>query len=99
MTFYQKRWNVIKTDALGAMHHFHQHCYMVRSNNTSFTAPVPKKKGAFDLREHRPISLMGSVYKIFAEVLEGRLETATGKLILVQQNAFIKSRHNADAVQ
>lgn len=98
MAFYQKTWDFIKIDILGAMHHFHQYCYMVRSNNASFIALVPKEKGAIELRDYRPISLIGSVYKILAKVLVEKLETVIGKLVLVQQNAFIKSRQITDAV-
>lgn len=80
------------------MHHFHQRCYMVESNNTSFIALVPKKKGAIELLDYRPISLIGSVYRILAKVLAERLKTVIGQLISVQQNAFIKSRQIVDAV-
>lgn len=57
MAFYQKAWAVIKSDIMGALTHFYQHCYIVRSCNASFIALVPKKKGAIELRDFRPTKL------------------------------------------
>lgn len=71
---------------------------MVRSSNASFIALVPKKKGAIELKDYRPISLISSVYKIVAKCLAKRLKTVIGKLISGQQNAFIKSRQITDTV-
>lgn len=82
---------------MGALNYFHQHCYMVRSCNASFISLVPKKKGAFELRDYMPISLIGSVYKIVAKVLAGRLKLVVGKLVSSYQNAFIKQRQITDA--
>lgn len=58
MAFFQKTWDFIKPEVMGALNHFHQQCYMVRSCNASFIALIPKKKGAIELRDYRPISLI-----------------------------------------
>jgi len=97
MAFYQKSWDFIKVDILAAMNHYHQHCWMVRSCNASFIALIPKKKGAIELKDYRPISLIGSVYKIIAKVLAERLKTVMGKLVSKHQNAFLKDRQITDA--
>nr|XP_009789798.1 PREDICTED: uncharacterized protein LOC104237360 [Nicotiana sylvestris] len=44
MAFYQKSWEIIKEDIMGALQHFHQNDQMARSCNTSFIALIPKKK-------------------------------------------------------
>ena len=46
----------------------------VRSLNSTFLVLVPKKGGAEDLRDYRPISLVGGLYKILAKVLVNRLK-------------------------
>ena len=34
---------------------------------------IPKKEGAVDILDYRPISMVGSVYKVVAKVLSRRL--------------------------
>lgn len=97
MTFFQSSWEFIKADLLAAMQHYHQHCSIVKSCNASFLSLIPKKKGARGLRDYRPISLIGSIYKIIAKVLANRLKRVMGKLVSNQQNAFIKGRQITDA--
>ncbi|CAN4121478.1 unnamed protein product [Withania somnifera] len=69
---------------------------MVRSCKASFIALIPKKKGALELRDFRPISLIGSTYKLVAKVLAERLKKVVSKLVLTQQSAFMKNRQIAD---
>ncbi|WMV59508.1 hypothetical protein MTR67_052893 [Solanum verrucosum] len=57
-----------------------------KSCNALFIALIPKKKGAIELREYRPISLIGSTYKIVAKILAGRLKKVIGKLVSNHQN-------------
>ena len=92
MGFYQKCWGIIKQDILGALIHFHNNCHMVKPFNASFIALVPKKKGAIELKDFRPISLIGSVYKILAKVLSERLKKVIGNLVPGFQNAFVQGR-------
>lgn len=54
--------------------HFHQCRHMVRSYNASFIALIPKKKDAMELRDYKPINLIGSIYKIAAKILAERLK-------------------------
>uniref|UniRef100_A0A1U7V1A2 Uncharacterized protein LOC104212559 n=1 Tax=Nicotiana sylvestris TaxID=4096 RepID=A0A1U7V1A2_NICSY len=97
MAFFQKSWDTIKHDVLAAINHFHQNCHMVKSFNASFIALIPKRKGAIELRDYRPISLIGIIYKIVATVLAERLKGVIGKLVSGHQNASIKGRQITDA--
>ena len=45
----------------------------VRSLNTTFIVLVPKKSGAGDLKDFRPISLVNSLYKLISKVLANKL--------------------------
>ena len=40
---------------------FHDHSKFVKSLNATFLVLIPKKVGAEDLRDFRPISLVGSL--------------------------------------
>ncbi|KAJ9681633.1 hypothetical protein PVL29_017839 [Vitis rotundifolia] len=70
----------------------------VKSLNATFLVLVPKKGGAEDLKDFRPISLVGSLYKLLAKVLANRIKKVMGKVISESQNAFVEGRQILDAV-
>ena len=53
--------------------------------------------GAKDLKDFRPISLVGSLYKLLAKVLANRVKVVAGKVVSRSQNAFVKGRQILDA--
>ena len=59
---------------------------------------IPKKVGAKDLRDFRPISLVGSLYKWLAKVLANRLKKVVGKVVSKAQGAFVEGRQILDAM-
>ncbi|XP_023896574.1 uncharacterized protein LOC112008478 [Quercus suber] len=52
-------------------------------------ALIPKTNGASNIRDFRPISLVGSVYKILAKVLANCLKEVLDQLISESQNSFV----------
>ena len=68
---------------------FHDHNKFVKSLNTTFLVLIPKKVGAEDLRDFRPISLVGSLYKWLAKVLANRLKKVVEKVVSKAQGAFV----------
>lgn len=70
----------------------------VRSLNTTFLVLIPKKGGTDDLRDFRPISLVGGFYKLLAKVLANRLKKVVSKVVSTTQNAFVEGRQILDAV-
>jgi hypothetical protein len=81
LAFYQDCWEVIKTDLMGVFQDFHTHSKFVKSVNATFLALIPKKFGAMDLKDFRPIILVSGVYKIIAKVLANRLKKVVAKII------------------
>ena len=59
---------------------------------------IPKKNGAKELRDFRPINLIESVYKLLSKVLTERLKKVVDKLVDAQQMTFIKNRQIMDAI-
>jgi hypothetical protein len=51
-----------------------------------------------DVRDFRPISLVGGIYKIISKVLANRFKSVLGKIISNTQNAFIGDRQILDYV-
>ena len=59
---------------------------------------IPKKGGAEDLMDYRPINLVGSLYKWLAKVLANRLKMVVEKVVSKTQNAFVEGRQILDVV-
>lgn len=66
LTFFQSCLEVVRGDVLLMFNEFVQHGKFVRSLNAIFIILIPKKSGAVRLKDFRPISLVGGVYKILA---------------------------------
>ena len=58
---------------------------------------MPKGSSVEDLKDLRPISLVGSLYKILSKVLANRIKGVMGVIISQSQNAFVKGRQILDA--
>ena len=64
----------------------------VRILNTTFLVLIPKKGGADDLRDYRPISLVGGLCKLLAKVLANKLKKVVSKVVSLAQKAFVEGR-------
>ncbi|WMV58897.1 hypothetical protein MTR67_052282, partial [Solanum verrucosum] len=96
MGFFIKCWDVLKN--MDTFQNFYEQEVFEKSFNATFIALIPKKKGANELRDYRPISLIGSIYKILSKILTERLKVVIDRLVDSQQMAFIKGRQIMDAV-
>ena len=75
MDFFQKCWSVVEVDVMAVFEHFHRYSMFKRSLNAPFLSLIPKKNNAIDVKDFRPISLVGSVYKLLSKVLANRLRS------------------------
>ena len=66
---------------LGFFKEFHDQSRFVKILNATFLVLIPKKQNVEDLRDLRPISLVGGLYKILTKVLTNRIERVMGKII------------------
>ena len=69
----------------------------MKSINASFMVLIPKKGGVEDLKDFRPTSLVGSLYKLLAKVLANRLKKVVGNVVSMSQNAFVEGKQILDA--
>ena len=81
LAFYRHCWGVAERDVLAVFEEFYQHGKFEKSLNATFIALIPKKNGASNIRDFRPISLEGSVYKILTKVLANHLKEVLDQLI------------------
>ena len=68
-----------------------------KSLNTTFLVLIPKKGGAEDLGDFRPISLLRGLYKLLAKVLANRLKKVLDKVVSVDPNGFVRGKQILDA--
>ncbi|KAF3793545.1 Transposon TX1 uncharacterized protein [Nymphaea thermarum] len=66
--------------------------------NQATCALVPKRPNPTDVTHFRPISILGTTYKIIAKLLSLRLAPVMPSIINPFQVAFVKGRHLQDAV-
>ncbi|RVW36854.1 LINE-1 reverse transcriptase-like [Vitis vinifera] len=97
VAFWKTCWDFVKEKILELFKEFYDQSFFAKSLNTTFLVLIPKKGGVEDLRDFRPISLLGGLYKLLAKVLANRLKKVIGKVVSLDQNAFVMGRQILDA--
>jgi hypothetical protein len=98
MAFFQKCWEILKTDIIAVLKEFQTSVKFKKSLNATFESLIPKKAGAVNIEDFRLISLIGGMYKIISKVLANKLKSVLGKVVSHSQTAFIKGRQILDFV-
>ncbi|GJV85461.1 hypothetical protein Tco_1525359 [Tanacetum coccineum] len=94
--FYCHFWKLIENDVVDVVKYFFQHCFIPKDCNSSFIALIPKTIDAKMVKDFRPISLIGSLYKIIAKILANRLVVVLGDIVNEVQSAFVADRQILD---
>ena len=81
---------MLKKEIMDFMEEFHQRGKLSKGMGASFIALIPKKVGDLGIKDYRPISLLGSLYKILSKVLARRIQKVMLKVISIEQWAFVK---------
>ena len=98
VAFFHTCWAIIKTNLVEFFQYFFENAQFEKSLNATFISLIPKKPDAVEVRDFRPISVIGDVYKIIAKVLANRLKMVLGDIMYESQNAFVKERQILDSV-
>ncbi|CAI0556305.1 unnamed protein product, partial [Linum tenue] len=97
LEFFKKCWDVIKSDMLKAFEDFFIKGELPICIAHSFLCLIPKKESVIEVKDLRPISLIGSVNKIISKVLTERLKPIMSKLISGNQFSGIRGRQIHEA--
>ena len=98
IAFFDKCWSVVKKDVMDFFDYFHWHSMFEQSINASFLTLIPKMSNVVNIKDFRPISLLGSVYKLLSKVLANRLRVVLDNLISETQNSFVGRRQILDSM-
>ncbi|KAK2654436.1 hypothetical protein Ddye_014292 [Dipteronia dyeriana] len=79
LNFIKANWEVIRIDFIKE---FHSNEDIVKSLNNTFLALIPKCSKPDSMSDFRPISLVGSMYKILAKVLANLLKMVLNSVIV-----------------
>jgi hypothetical protein len=96
--FFKDFWEELKGDVMRFIAEFHRNGKLTKGLNSTFIALIPKVDSPQRLNEFRPISLVGSLYKILAKVLANRLRAVMGSVVSETQKAFVKDRQILDGI-
>ncbi|GJX82166.1 hypothetical protein Tco_0331647, partial [Tanacetum coccineum] len=90
--FYRRYWTFLENDVVEAVLYFFNHGQFPKGSNSSFITLIPKTQEAKMMKDFRPITLIGSLYKILAN----RLVVVLEDLVFDVQSAFVVKRQILD---
>lgn len=79
--FIKEFWYLIKNEVRIMFDQFHENEVVPRSFLPYFVTLIPKMRNPFTLKEFRPISLLGCLYKLLSKVLAARLSLVMKSII------------------
>ncbi|GJS23933.1 RNA-directed DNA polymerase, eukaryota [Tanacetum coccineum] len=94
--FIRRYWYVIDKDVVKAVEEFFYSSSFPPGCNASFITLIPKKQDAKLVKDFRPISLIGCIYKIVSKILANRLSMVISDLVSDVQSAFVSNRQILD---
>jgi hypothetical protein len=91
--FYKKYWSIVKDVVISSIWDFFGNNWLLKEQNHTFIALIPKQLGASSVHQFRPISLCNIIYKIISKILTNRFKTQPHLFISPYQYAFVPSRN------
>ena len=77
---------------------FHHNGKLAKGINSTFIVPIPKVDNPQRLNDFRPISLVGSMYKIIAKLLANQLRLVISSVVSETQSTFVKNCQILDGI-
>jgi hypothetical protein len=96
--FIKEFWDLLQDDLMRFMVEFHQNGKLTKGINSTFIALIPKVNSPQRLNDFRPISLVGCLYKVLANVLANRLRSVVSCVVSESQSTFSKGIQILDGI-
>lgn len=97
-SFFKEFWYLLKHEVRIMFDQFYANEKLPKSFLSYFVTLIPKVSAPMSLKEYRPISLLGCLYKIISKVLASRLSKVMSSIISGSQSPFLKGKHLVDGV-
>lgn len=91
MEFFKATWDVIGQEVIKAVKNFISG-FLSSSLNAMSLVLIPKRRGADQLKDFRPISCLNTLYKLITRILSDRLKRILAEFIESNQTVFAKDR-------
>jgi hypothetical protein len=88
--FYQKFWDLIKSNFMALVKDFESGTLDVSRLNYAIITLIPKEHDAKDMKKFRPISLGNWSLKVITKAITNRIALISNRMIPNNQTAFIK---------
>jgi len=92
LSFIIKYWSIIKGVVLYCVWDFFKNNHLLKEQNHTFSALIPKRLGLFSVNHFQPTSLCNIIYKIISKILANKFKGLLHHFISPNQSAFVPSR-------
>lgn len=90
--FFKSAWGIVGQDLVDAVREFFRNARLLKDNNNTAIALIPKITQACKLGDFRPISCCNLVYKVISKIISNRLKSLLPLCVSPNQSAFLKGR-------
>lgn len=73
LSFIKAGWDFLKEDFFNMFSEFHRRCKLNMEVNATFLTLIAKVSDSAKVREYKPITLVGCVYKLISKVLKNHV--------------------------
>ncbi|KAJ0826227.1 putative RNA-directed DNA polymerase [Helianthus annuus] len=94
--FIKKFWHLFEKDFIKVFDSFFINGVFSMGCGSSFITLVPKIKDPVELKNYRPINLIGVISKVVSMVLANRLKKVIGSVVSESQSAFLEGNYILD---
>ncbi|GKD89294.1 RNA-directed DNA polymerase, eukaryota [Tanacetum coccineum] len=94
--FVKRYWELLKSDIHEFVTTFFNTGSMPLGSNSSCITLIPKVSNPIHINDFRPLSLIGTHYKIIAKILANRLSNVVDNLVSHEQSSFTSGRQILD---
>ena len=91
-------WEEIKEEIFETVTNLFRFGGSLRHLNITWVSLIPKVESPTAIEDFRPISMVGSLYKIIAKLLASRLKEVIAPLIDESHSAYVRNRQILDGV-